>query len=137
MLIIIGDDLEPEKVTSALGWSPNQAWRRGEHKRFTRRDGIVRTFDSIHEWGGWKLFSSDEECELSLDKQFDAWMARLQTKNQELRSLHDLGWQIKLDFFVATSEYLDLPAASLSLLATLGVELNLTISVSHEPESAP
>ena len=136
-LIVIGDDLEPEKVTSALGWSPNQSWRRGEQKQFIRRDGSIRTFGSIHEWGGWKLFSSDEERKLSLDEQLTAWMARLRTKGHELQGLHQRGWKSELNFFVASSECLDMPVNVLNALASLGVGLNLTLSTTGKATDAP
>jgi hypothetical protein len=50
-LIVVGDDLEPDVVTSVLGWLPNKSWRRGEHKRVMQPDGNERVFDSIHDWG--------------------------------------------------------------------------------------
>ena len=127
-LIIIGDDLEPDEVTSALGWHPNQSWRRGENRRLTRRDGSARIFDSIHEQGGWKLWAPEDERELSLDDQFAAWMDRLQPRRQQLRDLHDRGWKTELNMFVATSESLDLPATCLTHLANSGVGVNLTFS---------
>jgi len=48
-LIVVGDVLEPDVVTSALGWPPDRSWRRGERKRFARPDGTERVFDSVHE----------------------------------------------------------------------------------------
>ncbi len=31
-LIIVGDDLDPEELSIALGMTPDQSWRRGEQK---------------------------------------------------------------------------------------------------------
>ena len=81
-LIVVGDDLEPEVVTSTLGWPPDQSWRRGERKRFTRPDGTERVFDSVHDWGGWKLFTADDERGRSLQDQVAAWLERLRVKGQ-------------------------------------------------------
>ena len=120
--------MEPEVVTSTLGWSPDQSWRRGEQKRFTRPDGTVRVFDSVHDWGGWKCFTAKDERGRSLQEQVAAWLERLRIKVEEIRSLHDRGWQLELDCFAATSECLDLPAAVLVELAGLGLGLVLTFS---------
>lgn len=141
-LIVVGDDLEPEVVTSTLGWPPDQSWRRGERKRFTRPDGTERVFDSVHDWGGWKLFTANDERGRSLQDQVAAWLERLQVKEQALRCLHDRGWEVELDCFAATSERLDLPATVLGALAGLGVGLVLTFLAggdagAAEPNAAP
>ena len=140
-LLVVGDDLQPEVVTSTLGWPPNQSWRRGERKRFKRPDGTERVFDSVHEWGGWKLFVADDERGRSLQEQVVAWLERLRVKGQALRCLHDRGWEIELDCFAATSECLDLPVSVLGELVGLGVGLALTFSAggdaSAEPVAAP
>ena len=141
-LIVLGDDLEPEVVTSTLGWSPDQSWRRGEQKRFTRPDGTVRVFDSVHDWGGWKRFTAKDERGRSLQEQVAAWLERLRVKMEELRSLHDRGWQLELDCFAATSECLGLSVAVLGELAGLGLGLVLTFSAggtagNSEPNDIP
>ncbi len=128
-LIVVGDGLEPEVVTSALGWHPDQSWRRGERKRFKRSDGTERVFDSVYDWGGWKLFAADDERERSLQDQVAAWLERLRAKGSALRGLCDRGWEVELDCFAATSECLNLSAIVLGELAELGVGLALTISV--------
>lgn len=127
-LIVVGDDLEPEVVTSTFGWPPDRSWRRGERKRFMRPDGTERVFDSVHDWGGWKLFAADDERGRSLQDQVAAWLKRLRVKGQAIRCLHERGWKVELDCFVATSECLDLPATVLGELAGLRVGLVLTFS---------
>jgi hypothetical protein len=137
-LIIVGADLEPEVVTSILGWPPDKSWRRGERKRFTRPDGTERVFDSVHEWGGWKHFTADDERGQSLQGQVAAWLERLRIKGPALRSLHDRGWEVELDCFASTSECLDLPPIVLSELASLRVGLALTFSaIAAETLSSP
>ena len=135
-LIVLGDDLEPEVVTSTLGWSPDQSWRRGEQKRFTRPDGTVRVFDSVHDWGGWKLFMKGDDRECSLQEQVDKWLERLRGTSQVLQCLHDRGWDVELDCFAATSEFLELPATVLGELGALGVGLALTFSAVGDPSAA-
>jgi hypothetical protein len=135
-LIVVGDDLEPEAVTSALGWNPDRSWRRGERKRFTRPDGTERVFDSAHDWGGWKLFAADEERERSLQDQVAAWLERLRVKGPALLDLRDRGWGVELNCFAATSECLDLPVTVLGELARMGVGLALTFSADADANAA-
>jgi hypothetical protein len=141
-LIVVGDDLEPEVVTAALGWNPDQSWRRGERKRFTRPDGTERVFDSSHDWSGWKLFAADDEREQSLQDQVAAWLKCLRVKEPVLLDLRDRSWEVELNCFAATSECLDLPVTVLDELARLGVGLALTFSADSdanaaEPRAAP
>lgn len=135
-LIVVGDDLEPEVVTSTLGWPADQSWRRGERKRCTLPDGTELVFDSVHDWGGWKLFATDDERGLSLQDQVAAWLERLRGKQQALQYLHDRGWEVELDCFAATSEFLVLPAFMLGKLAGLGIGLALTFSVRENVKAA-
>lgn len=135
-LIVVGADLEPDEVTSTIGWPSDQSWRRGEQKRFTRPDGSERVFDSVHDWRGWKRFNADDERERSLQDQLTAWLERLRVKGQALRCLHDRGWEVELDCFAATSECLDLPATVLGELAGLSVGLALTFSAVGDPGTA-
>ena len=135
-LIVVGDDLEPEVVTSALGWNPDRSWRRGERKRFTRPDGTERVFDSAHNWGGWKLFAADGERERSLQDQLAAWLERLRVKRPALLGLGDRGWEVELNCFAATSECLVLPVTVLGELASLGVRLALTFSADADASAA-
>ncbi|MDB5310482.1 MAG: hypothetical protein JWO38_4684 [Gemmataceae bacterium] len=131
-LIVVGDDLDPEVVTTALGWPPDQSWRRGERKRFTRPDGTERVFDSVHDRGGWKLFTAGDERGRSLHGQVAAWLERLRVNGQAFRHLRDRGWEVELDCFAATSECLGLPATVLGEFAGLGVGLALTFSVGED-----
>jgi hypothetical protein len=135
-LIVVGDDLEPEVVTSALGWPPDQSWRRGERKRFMRPDGTELVFDSVHEWGGWKCFTADDQRGQALHDQVAAWLGRLRDKGPALQGLRDRGWVVELDCFAVTSEYLHLPATLLGELAGMGVDLALTFSADGESSIA-
>jgi len=135
-LIVVGDNLEPDVVTFALGWPPDQSWRRGERKRFTRPDGTERVFDNVYEWGGWKHFATDDERKQALQDQVAAWLERLRGKRQALRSLCERGWEVELDCFAATSECLAVPALVLGELAELGVGLVLTFSAGEYERAA-
>jgi hypothetical protein len=140
-LTVVGDDLDPEVVTAALGWAADKSWRRGDHKSFTRSDGTERAFDSLYDRGGYKCFAVFDERELSLQQQIAAWIERLQTKASPLKALRDRGWEIELNCFAASSEHLDLNVHLLAELAGLGVNLTVSFSAdgnaSHSEPSMP
>lgn len=125
-LIVVGADLEPDTVTADLGWRSDQSWRRGERKRLTRPDGSEIVFDSLHERGGWKLFNSGEERKLSFQHQFESWFERLWEKREQLCAFHERGWEITLDGFSSSREYLAFPAATVAALARMRVGLEIT-----------
>jgi hypothetical protein len=135
-LTVVGDDLDPASVTAALGWTPDQSWRRGEHKRFTRADGTERIFDSVHDSGGWACFGSADERERSLQDQVAAWLDRLRGKGVAILGLRTRGWEVELDCFAATSEYLHLPTDLMGELASLGVDLAVTFSANGRQNAA-
>jgi len=141
-LRVVANDLDPDIVTTALGWPPDQTWRRGERKRFMRADGTERVFDSVHDAGGWARFGLADERASPLQDQVAAWLNRLRGKGPALQRLRDRGCEVELDCFAATSEYLHLPVALLAELATLGVDLAVTFSAggnlsAAEPLGAP
>ena len=127
-LIVTGSDLDPDAVTAALGMEPDRSWRRGERKSFTRRDGSVRQFESIHEEGGWARRIPDRYRDEPLDRQLFLWVARLRELSDALRALRQRGWIIELDCFAATSEVVVLSHEDLGGLADLGIDLGLTLA---------
>jgi hypothetical protein len=131
-LIITGGDLDPDAVTAALGMEPDKSWRRGERKGFTRTDGSVRQFDSIHEEGGWTRRVPDRYRDEPLDRQLILWVARLHELSDALRALRRRGWVIELDCFAATSEVVVLSHEDLRGLADLGIDLGLTLACGSE-----
>ncbi|MHB1559981.1 MAG: DUF4279 domain-containing protein [Isosphaeraceae bacterium] len=137
-LIVVGEDLDPDIVTEALGLPAHQSWRRGERKSFARRDGSVRYFDSIHEVGGWKHFLPDPYREnRPLHEQFDLWLARLRANAEAIRALKARGWEVELDcYYAAGSDVLVLGNSELRELAELGVGLALTLAACSEPADA-
>lgn len=132
LLIVTGEDLDPDVVTAGLGLPPHKAWRRGERKRFTRPDGSELLLDSIHEQGGWKHLTPDKDINSSLQDQITAWLECLADKRQALRYLSNRGWDIELNCFAATSEYVYLHVSVLNELVDLGIHLSLTFSADAE-----
>ena len=127
-LIILGYDLDPDQVSQALNLVPSQAWRKGENSKYTRRDGTVGVFDSIHEWGGWKLWASEELRQMPLKAQLDHWLRVLVEHSAEIKQFKENGLEIILDCTLATRVYcLYLPAELQAQLAELGVDLEVTV----------
>ncbi len=128
-LIIVGEDLDPEEVTKALGMEAHQSWRQGERRAFLRPDGSIRHFDSVHEEGGWKHFLPDRyKKNRPLHEQFYLWLARLRELAEALKTLTARGWEVELDCFATGSEVLVLSNSELRELAELGVGLAVTLA---------
>ncbi|MGI4791449.1 MAG: DUF4279 domain-containing protein [Janthinobacterium lividum] len=129
MLMILGCELDPDKVTEALGLIPSQAWRKGENKKYTRADNTIALFDSIHEWGGWKLWASEELKQLPLESQLNHWLQVLMERAAEIKKLKEQGNEIIVSCFLATKSYLVyLPSEIQAQFVDLGIDLEISIS---------
>jgi hypothetical protein len=53
-----------------------------------------------------------------------------------LQALRDRGWEVEVDCFTATSEYLHLPAGMLAAFGGLGVDLAVTFSADGKSSAA-
>lgn len=133
MLVVVGEDLDPEEVTAALGLEPHQSWRRGERKSFVRPNGSIHTFDSVHEVGGWKHSLPTRYREnRSLHEQLTLWLARLRGHAEVIKTWTARGWEVELDCYATGSEVLVLTNGDLRKLVELGVSLVLTLARSVE-----
>ena len=134
MLIILGHDLDPDKVTQILGLVPSQAWRKGENKKYTRADSTIALDDTVHEWGGWKLWLSDEIRKMPLEAQIDHWLRTLKEHSTEIKALKVQGNEIIIDCFLATkSHLLYLPSELQAQFVELGADLEVSISNGYSP----
>jgi len=127
-LIVVGDDLDPEGVTSILGMEAHESWRRGDRQSFTRPDGTILLFKSSHDQGGWKHRIPGRYRDRPLSEQVSLWRARLGGLGDAIRSLRGRGWEVELDCFVSGSEILFLRNAELQELSGLGIDLILTFA---------
>ena len=126
-LIIWGGDFDPRDLTARLGMRPSKTWRKGEHKSFRTRDGVVRQFALVHQWSGWKKWLGDSACRQSLERQLTHWVARLEAKAHVLRTLRRRGVSIELNCYVGSeSAWLPLSASLLWRIGKLGVDLDIT-----------
>lgn len=128
-LMILGDDLIPEKITELLKIEPNQTWRRGERKSLVRRGGTVEYFDSIYEWGGWKAFIPGEKQDLELHEQLTYWCDLLERPEPVMRKLEEEGYWLQISCYVSTTATASiiLSADLQQRLANLRLELAFSI----------
>lgn len=116
-LVILGEDLEPSKVTAWLELAPSQSWKIGEEKELAP--------GTFYEWGGWKCFGDDSDA--TLEEKIESWLKRLDGRAEEFLRMNKLGWTCSLDCFLAFDS-----VASLCLPPTLTqmvFELGLTIDI--------
>jgi hypothetical protein len=127
--MILGESLDPSAATKLLGMRPSQQWRRGDQKSFKRKDGSVCLFDSPHEWGGWKKWSSAAEQKKEFPALLSHWCSKLTSKKKALSRLRTSGSELFLDcFLIGDSSEFILPPPLLAKLSSLGVSLRVTFS---------
>ncbi len=134
-LMILGKSLDPSLATKLLAIRPSQHWRCGDRKSFEKKDGTVRLFDSQHEWGGWKKWSSSTERKKEFTALLDHWCRKLAPRKKALARLRSTGSELFLDCcLIGDSSDFILPPALLTKLSELGISLRVTF-YHHEEES--
>lgn len=132
-LIIIGESLDPATITRLLKLKPSRQWRKGDRKSFQRRDGSVHYFDSIHKWGGWKLWSTEAQRKKEMDKQIERWLVLLTKKKKELAQIRRSDSEIFLDCcIVGEADSICLSPEILTQMAQLGLTFQATYYSSSE-----
>jgi uncharacterized protein DUF4279 len=134
-LMVLGTNLEPDVVSEQLKLVPSASWRRHERTSVERRDGTKLVFRSKHEWGGWTLSLNARMKEAPLEKQLAYWSSRLKSRRSGLRRLQARRWWPVLDIFLVTSATASivLPQRQVKALASLGLDLRVSIWVAEEP----
>lgn len=133
-LIVLGVDLDPDRVTELLDLAPSQAWRKGQNKSITGYDGETRSYDGIYEWGGWKLWLPEEMRAMPLLSQLMHWSQILKERAAEVLELKEQGFTLELNCSVSGRVYtVQVPSALQASLGCLGVDLDLTF-YSHRPK---
>ena len=102
-LIILANDLDPQKVTKQLGLKPDQSWRKGERKSFVRDDGTVRKLNGVYEWGGWKCFLPEEKKRLKLSEQLSHWCDALVGQESAMRELDEQEYCLEINCYISTA----------------------------------
>lgn len=128
-LIATGADLDPDRVTELLKLTPDQTWRRGERKSFTRADGTVRQFDSVYADGGWKCFLTNDIADEALEAQMEKCLLVLESRADSLRKLSEQRYDLELNCYEGStcSVGLTLTKDTLAQLAKLHLDLDISI----------
>jgi len=126
-LIVLGDDLDPSVVSSALGLFPNQSWSADEQIRYRDGEGNDRHHESLAEYAGWKRYVPDEMNRESLEKQLEFWLGLLEARAEGVSRLLAMGWSIAVDCYLSTvtTELLELPAERQKRFGALGVDVDI------------
>jgi hypothetical protein len=134
--MILGEALVPQVVTDHLGLSPDQQWLKGERKCRRRRDGTVHYHDSIHEWGGWKKWSSEEERKMEFPALLGHWCALLTPRKKVLAEIRESGSEVFLDCcFVGATESFVVEPDLLAQMADLGLAFRVTFYAHEDGEA--
>jgi hypothetical protein len=133
-LIILGADLDPGEVTKKMGLQPWQSWRKGDRKSYIRRDGTRREFNSVYEWGGWKLPVPQDQENQEIIGQLRYWAETLRSRTASLQYLRDRGSTIELNCCLVGDDtiVIRIPADVQKDLANLCVDLDITF-YAHGP----
>jgi hypothetical protein len=128
-LIVLGDDLEPDFVTRALGMFPDQAWRRGERPTTKTSSGRLIAHPAVAEWGGWKRFLPEALKGELLEIQLQHWVETLAANVDRIRELLTTGHTVTIDVYFSASEpkLIELKAHLLLALGQLGVDVDLHV----------
>lgn len=126
-LILLGDDLNPDLITERLGLVPSQAWRRGETKNITGQNGVTRFYDSVYEWGGWKLWLPEERRDSPFWSQITYWERILEDRAEEVKACKAEGLTVELNCYIGgPANHLFLTSEFQAFLGSLGVDLDIT-----------
>lgn len=89
---IMGDDLDPVKITAVLGLEPHEAHRRGE-----MRSGKPNKVLEPYSEGLWALKSGVGQT-ASIEKHLGELLDKLLTRHAHINKLRELGYD--MDFFI-------------------------------------
>jgi len=125
-LRVIGDDLDPDEVTTMLGCTPTFAQRQGQHIP-TRSASFPEGF-RVAKFGLWRLDATEAAPE-----NFDAQVAELVGKlTRELAVWRDTARRFRVELFCGwfmktSNDGVSISATSLRLLAERGIGLEVSI----------
>src|SRR5690242_8187633 len=124
-LMVLGNDLEPELVSKALGLRPSDCWRRGEKQRGILPNGKTLQFKSVYKWGGWKFHYQSARTDEALVRKMMSVATQLGERKRQIRALTRSGQQIFLISLVQNTSRIIIPPELHGLLAGLGIHLQI------------
>ena len=121
----LADDLDPERVSKALGLRPHTCWRKGEKQRFVSKSGRTHWFRSTHKWGGWKFRFPSPMNERTLIRKVATIATNLSKRKTQLRALVKSGHALYLVSLIQDTSSLIIPPELHDLLGSLGIHLQI------------
>ena len=125
--MVVAEDLEPELVTKAVGIFPSRSWRVGEHADVRKVSGEPMATARPAEWGCWKAFVPTHLENEPLERLLEHWQVLLTPRKSYLAELSERGWELVIDCYLATAttELVELPAATLRAFGEIGVGIDI------------
>jgi Domain of unknown function (DUF4279) len=122
-LRIVGENLDPDEVTTMLGHPPTKAHRKEEVAAAQKAGATLAS-----RYSSWRLEATATEPE-DLAAQVEEIMEKL---TEDMSIWHDLSTRYKVDLFCGwfmnqTNEGVDLPSKTLAALASRGIALAIDI----------
>src|SRR5690349_14484331 len=124
-LMVLANDLEPDRVSRAFEMQPYQCWRKGERLSFVMKNGKTRRLASKQKWGGWKIFFKSPKTDQSLVREIIKVVMKLNKRKTQVRALVRSGHMISLVSLVQGTSRIMIPPELHMLLAGLGIHLIL------------
>jgi hypothetical protein len=136
MLMVLGDNLDPDNVSDKLSLVPSQWWRKGQNKFITLKDGTVKKFQDTYEWGGWKRFIEVDHKSDLLEEQLEYWCDILRGKERAISTLKNEGLYCALDIFISSNKTASIiiPVVLQNRIAQLGLELRFSFLANEASE---
>lgn len=138
MLIICGEALDFDLITSRLGIKNAATVRQGEIPIPTIAEGQTRLFDPRMRLDNWKKGLRGKSNQQSLEQQLEIWVSQLHPVRSAFAEFKALGYWSVLDceiwpsrFHYGSVQY-QIKAELLQKVARLGIDINLTVNVGSE-----
>ncbi len=135
MLIICGEALDFDLITSRLGIKNAATVRQGEIPIPTIAEGQTRLFDPRMRLDNWKKGLRGKSNQQSLEQQLEIWVSQLHPVRSAFAEFKALGYWSVLDceiwpsrFHYGSVQY-QIKAELLQKVARLGIDINLTVNV--------
>jgi len=122
-LVITGENITPDEVTTAIGLTPYKTWKKGGVRRFESE----REF--VYPWSGWKLLMDDKVANQAFEEQLAYWCTILLPKKDVIDQVTMAGMNIYLECYLSFGGQVTatLDRALLEKLTNIGVNLSFNI----------
>lgn len=135
MLMICGESLDFDLITSRLRIKGASSWRSGEMQIPTVEQGATRQFDPRMFLDRWAKGLRGKACQQDLEQQIEVWVSQLYPVRSAFAEFKTLGYWSVLDcvgtagnFHYGSVQY-RLRAELLEKVTRLGIDIDFTVNV--------